>query len=1441
MLSLKFDEVCAFLKQDVAQEPKLITAVDRLLGLALVCSHALLPEELAAVLPALGVKGEVVQAGRWLYDRLTAKREKEYTKRLMRIRVAHGLLVYTAFFEYLDDRLTKSVRAELTRHSEKIRLSDDLPAVRIDGIRARPAVLGDFDEVAIPKPTESFNDQIKRHAGLWKRLADHFGKTLQELPLWSELPKREQSDLLRSLERAPQEVPAIFHGQCFELAARFPDFAIWSNLGEFERTRDLIAAKSGETLDRLKSYLKHYQELSNQTAQRIDVGLSQLHDAVTAIPRLLEIDRAPDLLSSLAKSYRAELDKPLIPEDQSAEESGARLSFPTIRGSFIPQAFSVRQHIDTGQKVGVNETWDGVPRREGLNQFLLRHLMSPYSTQCPMVILGEPGIGKSLLTKVLAGQLMSDYLTVVRVALREVDAEAEISKQIESAIHGATHMTDAWRRLSGALKINPLLVILDGYDELLQASGLVLSNYLMKVQQFQQTEFVQDRPVRVIVTSRLTLIDKATIPLGAMVLRLLPFDDARQVAWISIWNHANREYFETTGVSRFALPERTQEGGAQSIRLLAEQPLLLSMLALYDSHQNQLRRSHSLDRTELYDNLLRRFVARQRSKDDKFKNASESERAKVVEEDMRRLGVAAFGMFNRVKPWIYDEELNEDLRFFGLEQTFGPEHEQPAGERAIGKLSQADRVLGGFFFIHKAKAQHAVDSAQALQAAAYEFLHLTFGEFLAADFVLRVVLREMEALSPAGANQALREKLERLSNSADAFDKSWFATLIHTPLYTRPVILEMMREWLGHLLAKSSLSIESFREALDSTLLKQIGRLLNRKELPSVLSAEASTSAQVGAFEVYPMLGHVAIYSINLLMLRVVVCNAPYTFDESKFASYKGGARPWDRLTHLWRSWLSTAGLEDITAAIQVTNRVGALVTLIPREKLVSQKSSTSLQSVHSVAMILADNVVAGLSGLQLWDLKAPGSPEISDIASRLKSENIEPALQVGIRQLLVMDRTSKDADAILVLAKETLKLAIAADDLQALDQLSPVFQRLRGHVQLSSLMPQEAQLGAHSKAGISTEQAAQFAYSHPRAVVPLLNIISSLHGPHGANEFVRIFLQHALPSAAPHSLEQIERSPQLQAAWDELLEMPQFEQFSKFFADTLPLSLVIDRALDPHHVANLSRTNPGAALVTLKLAREAGRRRQFKQAGIDDVARQIATWDAITLFAGHPAIALQWLRLAREAGGPRFIGRFDAEICEHLYRDEFLIHMNKRNPELARALLVLAMELNPASSARLPTTMIVRTFEARELLGHCGPDADVDLLRLREVTPQLASSISDEHPKWTPQLTRRDDLFELLRKGPAAFSIPLYLCRCLTGEAQEDLLKCLAEVLDRGIEEGLSLTALPIHALPDLRWLAERAKGSALATSLRQLDREQERGSGNLRGFIERLTQPHA
>ena len=118
---------------------------------------------------------------------------------------------------------------------------------------------------------------------------------------------------------------------------------------------------------------------------------------------------------------------------------------------------------------------------------------------------------------------------------------------------------------------------------------------------------------------------------------------------------------------------------------------------------------------------------------------------------MQRLGVVALGMFVRRSLLLRQVEIDVDLSFFRLEREIQLSSGRP--------LSQADMLLGGFFFVHESKSNRGPkEFTESSADYAFEFLHNTFGEFLTADFILRRVVQEARIIYGLRTRQIARRR-----------------------------------------------------------------------------------------------------------------------------------------------------------------------------------------------------------------------------------------------------------------------------------------------------------------------------------------------------------------------------------------------------------------------------------------------------------------------------------------------------------------------------------------------------------------------------------------------------------------------------------------------------------------------------------------------------------
>jgi hypothetical protein len=529
-LDLTFQQVKEFLKKD---QPTLIDTADRLLGLTLVCSPLVLGPIAAPLLGLVAVKNELTKAGVALFNAVARKKDSDFLAHQERLKAAYTLICYTAYFEAVDRQLPSGFRSRLSLAAEDraaiAKSYDKSTQSAVSGGHASKTSSAKHGPlVSFPHPIQSLEDQKTELKSLYAHLSQGLIDFLEKLAIWEQCPASERDEVLKSLNAVPEIALAVYEAQYSELATQFEDFGVWANLHEHAATREIV--------QRLSTYVKERAVMAAEANNSIDIGFQKLQATVEQIPCLYDSARANDIVDALKRHYEARVNEPIIEDKYEPEEGKPRLSFPRIKEAFIPQSYRALVYQPQMRRLESEETWKSVPSRQDLGAFLLSYLSSPYSIEAPLIILGHPGSGKSLLTKVLSASLLSDQYTPIRVALREVDSEASIPSQVEQYINTITaDKIDSWARFSSQFKNSPPVIILDGYDELLQASGKVFSGYLKDARNFQRSETEQGRPVRMIITSRLTLIDKASIPEGATILRLLDFDSRQRDAWTTIW------------------------------------------------------------------------------------------------------------------------------------------------------------------------------------------------------------------------------------------------------------------------------------------------------------------------------------------------------------------------------------------------------------------------------------------------------------------------------------------------------------------------------------------------------------------------------------------------------------------------------------------------------------------------------------------------------------------------------------------------------------------------------------------------------------------------------------------------------------------------------------------------------------------------------------------
>ncbi|GAB2599462.1 hypothetical protein Aab01nite_75870 [Paractinoplanes abujensis] len=772
-----------------AGESKFLSYVGRLAGIP---AGAAALATLSSV-DLLAARNEIVEWGQSAFRSFVERRAGlsrfDRTERLV---AAHTVLVVNAFFEcWGDTGITASEQAALAARST----SESTPA-QVAEVLAKATV--PMPSAAVPP--EKLRADLETY---YLMLAAASARFLEGLSF----PPPHHPDKAAVVEAAIRQYEITYRS----LAADVPEFAIWAAMTD--------AAAGRATTERVGGELA--------------TGLADIRAMVAGLTGAAAACRA-----DLADQYRRELGRPIV--DVGDLPDGVTL--PATADLYVnPRARAGR--AEQGSPVAAESWWAEAAEVPEIQAFLAGYLTGWDAVAAPLVVLGQPGSGKSMLTRVLAATLPPSEYLAVRVELRSVAADAPLQDQIEAAVYDTIGERVPWpelvRSAGGALPV----VLLDGFDELLQASGANRADYLEQVRDFQRREADRGRPVAVLVTSRIVVADRARVPDGSVVLRLDPFDDKQIETWLSVWRATNQGGLTTP------LPVEV----ALRYRELAEQPLLLLMLALYDARNNDLREGGDLNRTDLYERLFAEFAHRELAK----REPSAPIDAAAIARELRRLEYVAMALFVRGAQVVTEHELENDLR----ELLRNDRVDRPDRARS---LSATQLLVGRFFFLHESRAREGVDQPE----RCFEFLHATFGEFL----VARLVVTTLTDLAEEGKHQARRPYPGPLDAGP------LYAWLSFAVLTGRRSVIEFCGAMIGRLSPE-------LRDACDS-LLREL--LRGAAFPPSTWSLGGYQPLRRSAS------GREAAFTANLTTLIVLVSPSEGVDPESLGVSWRAQALLWE-------------------------------------------------------------------------------------------------------------------------------------------------------------------------------------------------------------------------------------------------------------------------------------------------------------------------------------------------------------------------------------------------------------------------------------------------------------------------------------------------------------------------------------------------------------------
>jgi energy-coupling factor transporter ATP-binding protein EcfA2 len=725
-------------------------------------------------------------------------------------------------------------------------------------------------------------------------------------------PSLKKIDTSKMKEQFIESITLQYQAFLINFSSEFHEFALWADI----TLKAKIIKELKDATKTIQSENKKQHELFIRQTEKIIVKIDELRDKsfikdsgfpsfMDAYKKMFKVQeehlskvltgKTIENINAHQNQIKSELNKPL--SDNTDVE---QIIYPLNKNIYISQSFESITYKKKEHRKGfltADSLGEKAEKGENIGNYLLQTLVDPNYATKPIILLGNPGAGKSMLSKMFAGLLCetNDFIPFL-IKLRSVaSSSASISEHINKGLaNSIENSSDVnWLDWAKEFKNRTPVIIMDGFDELMQTSNRELNGYVDSIREFQEKAINSGVCVRIILTSRITVMQDVSIPEGTKIIKLDSFDTKRRDLWIRKWNDAQEK-----PKYKFAIPKNDK------IELLAKEPLLMFMLAVYDFENSELQNMASdknFNQSKLYDSLLERFIKRQLEKNPVFRDASKSQKDKEEELFRLRLGMIALMMFMNDTTSRDTQKLSEEMAAFGIHKS----------------SMQTENILGGFFFIHENKSTTESDA----EKFNYEFLHKTFGEFLAADFMLRIAKKQFERMFES--NQETIAKKETFNF---CFGYNWF----HKHNNIQNFLFEHAKQ-----IIKSESQESKFTINIIKTDLKE---LFDKGH-------QAFPVTDIRLLEKKSVIEHLGIYSQNLMFLWLAIAdeNQEINFDifdstenigeavnEPKYESQdrdeiNKNKLHWKRLAKLWTlvgNYSATAKLTEWIKVVEVGNSI---------------------------------------------------------------------------------------------------------------------------------------------------------------------------------------------------------------------------------------------------------------------------------------------------------------------------------------------------------------------------------------------------------------------------------------------------------------------------------------------------------------------------------------
>jgi hypothetical protein len=428
MTSISLRDVRKLIKDKSIGE-SVLDAVDKLLGLVIVFSPVALGPTALPLLGLIEPKNELIRTFKDAARKISKSEPADYLDQASRMAAANAMLMYTAFFDAFrqvwprfvaEFKLTEADREAFLARALVHRVEPSLTSLEIS--LPHPAALGYLGSTVRLEAYTQMTLRLRKHA-------DSFPPT-----------RGREDEVGRVLSEIPKLAERLYQAEYMGLAVEFSQFFTWTVLRD-QAARDKALQQTIGGIQTLADDQRTWFELIARAMHDQDLGLRELSTAIAQLPRLAiagtDHSGVQEIADELHRTYASSLRKEIIDDQFEVDDSGPRLRFPRKIDAFVPQAYRVTRY-DKDRRIERDDQWRTLEVRHDVGAFIMRYLESPYSVQLPLLVLGHPGSGKSILTEMLAGHLAYPGYTTIRVKLRDINPDMTFLKLLEDQVQNDT-------------------------------------------------------------------------------------------------------------------------------------------------------------------------------------------------------------------------------------------------------------------------------------------------------------------------------------------------------------------------------------------------------------------------------------------------------------------------------------------------------------------------------------------------------------------------------------------------------------------------------------------------------------------------------------------------------------------------------------------------------------------------------------------------------------------------------------------------------------------------------------------------------------------------------------------------------------------------------------------------------------------------------------------